>query len=159
MRAIVIFNLLVYGLIAFGVKSYVFEGGKEISETDMPKAVLTAFKNSFPAAVVQQCIKDKKDGKRVYEISFTVSDKNMEVRYARNGNLLKTEEIINSDSLPGNIKMAITNSFEEPRIKKTAKVKMGNQLFYDVKLSCNREGWQTARAIRFTDDAKLISKI
>jgi hypothetical protein len=159
MRAIVIFNLLVYGLIAFGVKSYLFKDGKEISENDMPKTVLTAFKNSFPAAVVQQYIKGNKDGKRVYEISFTLSYKKMEVRYAKNGELLKTEEIINSDSLPGNIKIAITNFFERPRIKKAAKVMMGNQLFYDVKLSCNREGWKAARAIRFTDDAKLISKI
>jgi hypothetical protein len=159
MRAIIIFNLLVYGLIAFGVRSYVLKNSKEITENDLPKAVLTVFNNSFPAAIVQEYSKCTKDGKRVYEISFNLADKKMEVRYAKNGELLKTEEIINSDNLPGNIKMAIANFFEEPRIKKVTKVMMNDQLFYDVKLSCNREGWQNMRAIRFSDDAKLLSKI
>ena len=159
MRNIIIFNLLVYGLIAIGVKSYSAKGSKTIAEQDVPRSIRTAFQTAYPCAVVSNFIKTKKDGQQIYEIAFSLADKQMEVRYSVSGQLLKVEELISTDSLPGNIRMAIADHFEDSSIKNARRVIKDNRLFYDVKLSGNAPGWEGDRALRFTDDARLLTKI
>jgi len=160
MRTFIIFNILIYGLIAFGIKSYTARDSSLIAKGDVPRSILTTFKNDYPGAVVHQYQQDIKDGVQVYEIAFAHANKEMEVRYSRNGQLLRTEELISIDSLPGNVRMAVSRIFDDAPIRKAARVVKDNQLYYDVKLSSsNSKDWPPKHAIRFTDDARLLTHI
>lgn len=159
MRNIIIFNLLVYVLLAIGFKSFLAKDSKEIAEQEVPQPILSKFRADYPEAVASRFIAGTKDGQNIYEIAFSQADTRMEVRYAATGQLLKVEEIISADSLPADIKMAIADYFEDSSIQIARRVIKDNQLFYDVKLSGSVEGWESKRALRFTDDAKLLTKI
>lgn len=160
MRAFIIFNILIYGLIAFGVKSYMARDSGIIAKGDVPRYILTTFKSAYPGAVVHQYQQGIKDGEQVYEISFAHANKEMEVRYSRNGQLLRTEELISIDSLPGSVRTAVARIFDDAPIRKAARVVKDDQLYYDIKLSSNsKDDWPPKRSIRFTDDARLLTPV
>jgi hypothetical protein len=160
MRAFIIFNILIYGLIAFGAKSFMNRDNSIIAKNDVPRSILKTFKNAYPDAVVRQYQQSIKDGEQVYEISFAHANKDMEVRYAPNGQLLRTEELISIDSLPGNVRMAVARIFDDAPIRKAARVVKDNRLYYDVKLSGSAStDWPPKHSIRFTGDARLLTDV
>jgi len=160
MRAFIIFNILVYGLITFGAKSYLNRDSGIIAKGDVPGSILITFESAYPGAAVRQYQKETKDGERVYEITFTHANKEMEVRYSMDGQLLRTEELIAIDSLPGNVRLAVARIFDDAPICKAARVVKDNQLYYDVKLSgSNSDDWPPKHSIRFTGDARLLTHV
>lgn len=160
MRTFIIFNILVYALIAFGAKSHLNRNSGIIAKGDVPGSILTTFESAYPGAAVHQYQKEIKDGEQVYEIAFTHANKEMEVRYSTGGQLLRTEELISIDSLPGNVRLAVARIFDDAPICKAARVVKDNQLYYDVKLSnSNSKDWPPKHSIRFTGDARLLSHV
>lgn len=160
MRTFIIFNILVYALIAFGTKSYLNRDSGIIAKGDVPGPILATFESAYPGAAVHQYQKGIKDGEKVYEIAFTHANKEMEVRCSPDGQLLRTEELISIDSLPGNVRLAVARIFDDAPICKAAKVVKDNQLYYDVKLSSdNSHDWLPKHSIRFTGDARLLTHV
>lgn len=159
MRVLIIFNLLIYGAIIYGVMNLGKDNQAKMAVQDIPAPVLEAFAKSYPGVLVKHYDQNQKNGQNVYDISFTLADKNMEVRYATDGRLLKVEEAITSDSLPGNIRQTIDSFFHAPRITKAARVHKDGQLFYDVKVYFESGNSPAQRALRFSEDAHLLSKI
>ncbi len=159
MRTLIAFNLLAYGIIFYGVMSLVKDKHPEVAVQDIPAPVLEAFAKSYPGVLVKHYDHNRKNGQSVYDISFTLADKKMEVRYAIDGRLLKVEEMITSDSLPGNIRQKIDSFFHASRITKAARVLKDGQLFYDVKVYFESGEAPAQRALRFSKDAHLLTKI
>lgn len=159
MRILIIFNLLVYGIIFYGLVSLINHKHPEAVVQDIPAPVLEVFAKNYPEARVKRYQQNQKDGQRVYEISFTLADKEMEVRYATDGRLLKVEEMITSDSLPDNIRQKIDVFFHPSRITRAARVFKDGQLFYDVKVYFDSGVAPVQRALRFSQDAHLLTKI
>lgn len=159
MRTLIIFNLLMYGIIFYGLASLVNDKHPEAAVQDIPAPVLEAFAKGYPGVLVKHYDQNQKDGQSVYEISFTLADKKMEVRYATDGRLLKVEELITSDSLPGDIRQKIDSFFHASRITKAARVFKDGQLFYDVKVDFDSGEAPARRALRFSQDADLLTKI
>ena len=65
--------------------------GKDITEYQVPPAVLTAFKSAYPNATDVEYEENMKNGVKVYEVEFKVNDVKYEVDYSVEGKVLKEE--------------------------------------------------------------------
>jgi antibiotic biosynthesis monooxygenase (ABM) superfamily enzyme len=64
---------------------------EELTEYQLPPAVLKAFRADFPGAVEVEYEVEKERGVKVYEIEFRQDDLKREVEYDQNGQRLKDE--------------------------------------------------------------------
>jgi hypothetical protein len=66
--------------------------GKDIPDSQVPPAVLAAFKASYPSATDVEFEEELKNGIKVYEIEFKVDGIKREVDYSPDGKVLKDEK-------------------------------------------------------------------
>lgn len=57
----------------------------EISGTDVPESVMTAFKSKYPGATETEWEVEKKDGKLYFEAEFKMDDKKKEAYFRPDG--------------------------------------------------------------------------
>lgn len=65
---------------------------KTLTESEVPPAVLTAFKAAYPNATAVKFEEETEHGAQVYEVEFTNDGKPWEVEYTADGKVLKTEQ-------------------------------------------------------------------
>ncbi|AAU92603.1 conserved hypothetical protein [Methylococcus capsulatus str. Bath] len=65
--------------------------GEDLTEQEVPKAVLNAFKTVYPAATDVEYEKKVKHGETVYEIEFKDKGVEREIVYSADGKVLKAE--------------------------------------------------------------------
>ncbi len=61
----------------------------EIKEDKVPGAVITAFKEKYPTAVISKWITEKKDGKTIYEAVFKENGEEVEAEFNADGSFIK----------------------------------------------------------------------
>jgi hypothetical protein len=84
-------SLLIGGLAVFLTTTTAW-AGKDLSEAEVPQAVLTAFKTAYPNATQTEYEEDHDNGVVLYEIEFRHDGKKMEVKYSADGQVVKTEQ-------------------------------------------------------------------
>jgi hypothetical protein len=63
----------------------------KIVETDVPTAVLSAFRTKYPNALNTEWEAEKKDGRLAFEAEFKLDGKNKEAYFQPDGTFLKEE--------------------------------------------------------------------
>lgn len=66
--------------------------GKNLTESEVPAAVVTAFKSVYPNATNIEYEEELEKGAQTYEVEFTSEGKKWEVDYTPDGKVLKTEQ-------------------------------------------------------------------
>ena len=66
--------------------------GKNLTEAEVPAAVVTAFKSAYPNATNIEYEEELEKGVQTYEVEFTSEGKKWEVDYTPDGKVLKTEQ-------------------------------------------------------------------
>ena len=114
-------TLAVLGLAAlFSLSAQAEE--KELTATQVPKAVHEAFQKAYPAAKGAKYSEETKEGKPVYEVEFKAKGKEIEATYSADGGLMETEEEIKTSELPQAVVQAIKQKYPHAALKEAEKI-------------------------------------
>jgi uncharacterized membrane protein YkoI len=75
-------------------------GEKELSKSQVPKAVIAAFEKAYPNAKGLEFEEETFEGKAAYEVEYKENGTEYELLYSADGILLQKEEEIDGKSLP-----------------------------------------------------------
>lgn len=141
-------------LLACGSEEY----EKKIEEKDLPPAVAQAFKTAYPNAQVRGYSEEAEDGEKLYEISFTMEGKRIDVAYASDGKLLEVEETIALADLPEAVRAELVRAFPQAEIERIESVRKGERLLYEVKLRAEKSGATQRYETVFDAQGKLLQE-
>ncbi len=131
---------------------------RKLAETQVPAAILSTFAEMYPNAVVREYSEEVEEGQNVYEISFRVDGRKMEILYLHDGTVIETVETISDRDLPVSIKDALKNNFGNSEIKETKRVYKDSDVFYEVEISVLPDGGAGAREILFSAEGKVMEE-
>ena len=64
---------------------------REITDTEVPIAIIEAFHKAYPKAIVREYHEEVKDGTKVHEISFRHEDRVISILYSHDGLIIALE--------------------------------------------------------------------
>jgi uncharacterized membrane protein YkoI len=67
------------------------EDEHEISASQVPQPVMTAFQKKYPNITADKWVQEKEKGKPVYEAKFKNNNKDIEAEFDENGNFIEEE--------------------------------------------------------------------
>jgi hypothetical protein len=131
------------------------EMGEEhrLAKKDMPSAVMSAFKQQFPNAVIKASSKEVEDSTTYYEIDSVDGQTKRTVLYSGDGKLTEIKEIISSKQLPDSARALIANDYPRGNVEAVRKITKGNLTTYEVKIENGKENIEAV----FDSAGKLIN--
>jgi hypothetical protein len=131
------------------------ETGEEqhLAKKDLPSAVMSAFQQQYPGAVIKASSKEIEDSTTYYEIDAVDGRTNRTVLYSENGKLTEIEEVISSKQLPDSARALIARDYPKGDIEGAEKVTKGNVMTYEVKIEYGKENIEAV----FDSSGKIIS--
>ena len=106
-------------LVVFGQAN---AGEKELSQNQVPKAVMDAFDKTYPKAKGVKYEEEIFEGKTAYEVGYKKHGKEFELSYSADGTLLQKEEEIDVKALPNPVVQAIMKAYPKAMIEEAEKV-------------------------------------
>lgn len=97
-------------------------GEKELSKSQVPKAVINAFEKAYPNAKGLEFEEETFEGKVAYEVEYKENGAEYEFLYSADGILLQKEEEIDGKSLPEPVAQAIKKAYPKAEIKEAEKL-------------------------------------
>jgi len=153
-----------FGRIAFLVMAISVTGisaaaqESKVAEKDVPAAVITAFKATYPKATIKGYAREKENGKTFYEIESKDGDTGRDVLYNPDGSVAELEETIAASDLPAAAREVIHSKYPGAVVTKaertTEKTAQGDKIGYEV---IAKQGKKRI-ALEFDADGKLKSK-
>ena len=92
---------------------------QKVKEAEVPKPILTAFQTQFKDAKLEAWDKEK-NGE--FEAEFTINNVKMSANFSADGELVGTEEEINSTALPKMATDYLAKNYIDNKIEKTTKI-------------------------------------
>ena len=145
-------------LISFGLVLAVNENEQEISEKEVPAAVLKAFKTAYPNANDIEYTKEKEDGQTVYEIEFELGERELEALYNGDGKLLEVEEEIGLKEVPAAVLNQLKKEFKFYEIEGVEKVSKDKQIYYELEVEIIENNQEKEFERLYSEDGKLIKR-
>jgi uncharacterized membrane protein YkoI len=127
---------------------------KKITAKDVPAAVITAFKNSYPNATIRGYAREKEEGKVFYEIESREGVMSRDVLYHADGTVAEIEESMAATDLPADAQQAIKQKYPKAVIRLAEKTTAGDKITYEVSL---RQG-KKRMSMEFDASGKVIGK-
>src|SRR5258708_12419879 len=87
---------------------------KKITAKQVPAAVITAFRASYPNATIRGYAQEKENGKVFYEIESREGTTQRDILYNADGTVAEIEESIAATDLPAAAQEAIHNNYPTP---------------------------------------------
>ncbi len=131
---------------------------KELTETQVPAAILKAFNQAYPKAILSEYSEEMEDGQKVYEISFRKDGHKMDVLYSRDGVVIEIAESISLEELPLAIQNELKKKFSKYEIKESEKISKDTNIFYEVELMVESDGEIQKYEILFSEDGQIIKQ-
>jgi uncharacterized membrane protein YkoI len=97
-------------------------GEKELSKSQVPKAVIDAFEKAYPNAKALEFEKETFEGKTAYEVEYKENGIEYELLYSADGTLLQKEEEIDGKSLPEPVAQAVKKAHPKAEITEVEKL-------------------------------------
>jgi uncharacterized membrane protein YkoI len=95
---------------------------KELSKSQVPKAVIAAFEKAYPNAKGLEFEEEMFEGKVTYEVEYKKNGMEYEFLYNADGVLLQKEEEIDGEMLPVPVVQAIKKAYPKAEIKEVEQV-------------------------------------
>lgn len=127
---------------------------KKITAREVPAAVITAFKNSYPNATIRGYAREKEHGKVFYEIESREGTMSRDVLYNADGTVAEIEESMPATDLPADAQQAIKQKYPKAVIRLAEKTTAGDKITYEVSL---RQG-KRRMSMEFNASGKVIGK-
>ena len=132
------------------------EQEREVTEKEVPKAVLQVFNQTYPNATVKEYAEEIEKGQKFYEVSFEFEGRKIDAIYTPDGKVDAIEEIITVEQLPEVIHRAISKEFPLFTIKVAEKIEKEGKNLFEVKLS-NKENNKIYEVL-FSDAGVVIEE-
>jgi len=114
-------TVVVAGLLAVGTLAA--DDKKDKPDTaKIPKAVMDALKAKFPKAEITKWTEETEEGKKVYDIEFTMGDVKHEADLFEDGTLHNWEKEIAVKDLPDAVKKAADKKYPKATVKEAMQV-------------------------------------
>lgn len=107
---------------------------KKITASQVPAAVISAFKSSYPNATIRGYAQEKENGKVFYEIESREGTTRRDVLYNADGTVAEVEESIPATDLPADAQQAIKQKYPRAVIVLAEKTTAGDTVGYEVSL-------------------------
>jgi uncharacterized membrane protein YkoI len=104
----------------------------KIKESDVPQAVVAAFKSAYPNATVRGYSKEKENGKLFYEIESKDGATMRDLLYNPDGTVAEIEETVAAADLPAEAQQAIQAKYPKAIVSRAEKVTRGDKTEYEV---------------------------
>ena len=105
---------------------------KKITAKQVPAAVITAFKASYPNATIRGYAQEKENGKVFYEIESREGTTQRDVLYNPDGTVAEIEESIAATDLPAAAQEAFRQKYPKAVISLAEKTTAGDKVTYEV---------------------------
>ncbi len=105
---------------------------KKITAKQVPAAVISAFKNSYPNATIRGYAQEKEHGKTFYEIESNEGTTQRDILYSADGTVAEMEESIAPTDLPEAAQEAIHKRYPNAVISLAEKTTAGDKVGYEV---------------------------
>src|SRR5206468_7144587 len=105
---------------------------KKLAEKDAPKAVLAAFKSTYPNATIRGYAEEKENGKVYYEIESMEGKTVRDVLYNPDGTVAEIEEAIVPTDLPTAVVAAFRKQHPNAIIRKAEKISREGKTEYEI---------------------------
>ena len=103
-------------------------GEVKVSCDTLPAAVLQQAKTEAPGAAIHGCVRDKENGKLMYEVETIQDGKSKDMTFDANGGLMEVEQQVDHESLPAAVSGAITKAANGADIGKVESVTRGGSV-------------------------------
>jgi len=131
---------------------------REITDTEVPIAIIEAFNKAYPKAIVSEYREEVEDGTKIHEISFRHGDQKISILYSHDGLVIALEETIPAADLPWSIHDELENNFDKYQIKEIEKITKGANIFYEVVLVAESEEKNKKYNLLLSKEGRLIDK-
>jgi hypothetical protein len=118
----------------------------------LPKAILDAFKKTYPKAVIKNVAEEKADGKTTWEVESTDSGLARDLVYNPDGTVVDIEEEVAAASLPSAVTAALKAKYPKAAITKAEKLTTGKTFVYELTIT----GAGEVKSIELTADGKAV---
>jgi hypothetical protein len=129
-------SAFVIGLITGLSANAIAQEEKEMTQKDLPPAVLQAFEKAFPKAVITGVGREEIMG---FEIESKDGNIQRNLVYLPDGNLFETEEACDAKALPDAIQKTIAKAYPKGEIEKAEKITRGSVVEYEVEIEAGEQ--------------------
>lgn len=128
------------------------EGAKKYTiAVQLPAAITTAFKKSYPNATIRGTAKETEGGKTVYEVESVEKGKARDLMYNVDGTVISIEEEMNAADLPAPVSAALKKLYPKASITVAEKLTEGAKVQYDLQIK-----GAAVKGVAFTPDGKVV---
>lgn len=159
MRRIKLFSIFVFMFLLVMLFSFAAcqkEYEREITEKEVPQAILRAFTTSYPDATIREYSEEVAEGKTYYEISFEFQGTEIDILYNIEGEVIELEETIDAEEMPDQIREAIAREIPQFSLIRIERVKEEEKVFYEAKV-LNKEDNKNYELF-FSESGELLEK-
>jgi len=105
---------------------------RKVSEKDIPAAVMSAFRSTYPQAKIKGFAREKENGTTFYEIESVENNMPRDILYHSDGSVAEIEEGIAATDLPADAQQAIESKYPGAVVAKAERVTIGDKIAYEV---------------------------
>ena len=105
---------------------------RKITAKDVPAAVMSAFKTTYPNATIRGYAREKEKGKVFYEIESREGTTTRDVLYNPDGTVAEVEESVAAADLPAEVQQAFKEKYPKATITKAEKTTAGDKVSYEI---------------------------
>jgi uncharacterized membrane protein YkoI len=105
---------------------------KKITAKDVPAAVISAFKTTYPNATIRGYAREKEKGKVFYEIESREGTTTRDVLYNSDGTVAEVEETVAASELPAEVQRAFKEKYPKAVITKAERTTAGDKVSYEI---------------------------
>jgi hypothetical protein len=126
-------------VIVLALVAGVYAGEEKMSASDLPQAVVSAFKQSYPDATIKTVAKEEEDGTVYYEIESIDGTLGRDILYLADGHVVEIEETVTMDQLPTVVKETLTKQFPSAKVEKAEKIIRDLATTYEFNIENDQE--------------------
>jgi len=126
---------------------------KPAPKTALPAPIEAAFKAAYPTATIKNVMKEKENGKDVYEVESIDQGLTRDLIYRPDGTVVLVEEQVSEADVPAPVVAALKAQFPKATITRREKVTENGAIRYEFQL----KGAKVTSA-EFTPDGKPVKK-
>ncbi len=99
-----------------------------VSCNTLPAAVLSQVKTEAGDATIRGCVKDKENGKLIYEVETLKDGRSRDIEFDGSGSVLEVEQEVTASSVPAAVSDAIATAAKGGKVGKIESVTRGGSI-------------------------------
>ena len=134
--------------------SVAFAQEQSLKRADVPKAILDAFRTSYPRAAIKGYSKETDHGTVVFEVESVEGKTHRDVSYTAGGSVVSVEESLGYKDVPQPVRDAVARDYPKSKVRSCEKVIKGPTTQFELLVQSGKQ----KRELVFNADGTLAEK-